>query len=484
MDNVNAGRYEVESTAAQKPRKDVSGRWSTAQARAKTYLLNTAVDILLLDMGNRARMYQLLVGEQRYQINDAMLKVLEFLRSPRSLSEIEEKIRKENLRLPSGKQLEELVEDYLLHKKIIVLEGENRNPQLGATGKQEKAARGFLTVRIPLFSPELLQPITDRLKWMYAWLPAIVCGVSAAAIHAIFFTNYGLLSKSAIATLSAERWIIFTALAYLGVFVHELGHASACRRFNVRHGDIGIGFYIIYPVFYTNVTNCWQLSRWQRAAVGIGGIYFQMAFSSLCCLAWFWWRIDILAFAVFSNVATVIVNLNPFLRFDGYWLLTDLLGVSSLHRSALNCWRYLWNKLLGRERPESSLDIYDVRLSSQIVMFIYSWFSGAFLLYFFERLVRIVAPYLFHTIAADFVLLAGHAARHELGLQSVRLLFQLILLLATCYSLLRMVFNFLKQGVEFYAKARKRKFRPQRQEALENYPAGGNNHVVEPRTIA
>jgi len=136
MDNVNAGRYEVESTAAQKPRKDVSGRWSTAQARAKTYLLNTAVDILLLDMGNRARMYQLLVGEQRYQINDAMLKVLEFLRSPRSLSEIEEKIRKENLRLPSGKQLEELVEDYLLHKKILVLEGENRNPPVGATVKK------------------------------------------------------------------------------------------------------------------------------------------------------------------------------------------------------------------------------------------------------------------------------------------------------------------------------------------------------------
>ena len=478
MDDAIASRNNPENKEALKPQD--SGCGMTEDRKA--YVLNRTIEISPLDMANRARMYQLLLGEQRYQINDAMLKVLEFLRSPRSFSEIEQNIHQANLRLPSGKQLEELVEDYLLKNRIIVLEGEDCNSQPGKGEKRQKN-RGFLTVRIPLFSPETLQPVTDRLTWMYSWLPATLCVVLALASHAAFFMSYGLPSGTAVASLSAGHWIIFIALAYLGVFIHELGHASACRRFNVKHGDIGIGLYIVYPVFYTNVTNCWQLSRWQRATVDIGGIFFQMTFSSLCCLAWFWWRIDFLAFAILSNVATVVVNLNPFLRFDGYWLLTDLLGLSSIHRSAYNCWRYLWYKLLRKERPESSLDILDVRPFSQIIVFLYSAVSGAFLLYFFERLARIVVPYLIHTISEDAVLLADYAARHDLSLLSARLLLRFILLLATCYSLLRMGFNFLRQGVELYVRARQRKLRQRRRTALQNYSPGGNSHVVEPRTI-
>jgi putative peptide zinc metalloprotease protein len=339
-------------------------------------------------------------------------------------------------------------------------------------------------LRIPLFSPEKLQPVTDSLKWMYSWSVAGPCAIFSVAIHVAFFMAYGLPSRTAVTSLSAGRWTMFVALAYLGVLIHELGHASACRRFGVRHGDIGIGFYIIYPVFYTNVTNCWSLSRWQRSIVDIGGIFFQATFSSFCCLTWFWSHSDIIAFAILSNVATVIVNLNPFLRFDGYWLLTDLLGLSSIRRSAYNCWRYLWYRISGKDRPESSLDIFDVTLFSQIVVFVYSWISAAFLLYFVEKLARVVVPYLIHTISADLALLAGFAAHHDLSLLSARLLSQLIFLLATCYSLLRMGFNFLKKGFEFGAKVRKRKSQQPLMEAPIDHLPGGKNHVVEPRTIA
>jgi putative peptide zinc metalloprotease protein len=409
---------------------DSGGAPESYALQKKVYKLNPAVEISPLDMGHRSPMYQLLLGERRYQINEAMLKVLEFLQTPRLFTQIEKEIRDENLHLPSGKQLADLVQDYLLKNGIIILQGETgqfSSPE----EKHKKNSGGFLTLRIPLFSPERLQPVTDRLKWMYSRSIAVPCALFSVALHTIFFLMYGLPSRTAVASLSAGRWAAFVALAYLGVLIHELGHASACRRFGVRHGDIGIGLYIIYPVFYTNVTSCWSLSRWRRATVDIGGIFFQMTFSSLCCLAWLWSHSDILAFAILSNVATVVVNLNPFLRFDGYWLLTDLLGLSSIRRSSYNCWRYLWHKVLRKDRPESSLDIFDVKPFSQAVVFVYSWISAGFFLIFFEKLGRIVIPYLVHTIYADLALLAGHAAHHDLSLRSAQTLSQMIFLLAT-----------------------------------------------------
>ena len=489
MNKQRRSHYEPQGDKALIPAEswqhisDSGGAPESYALQKKVYKLNPAVEISPLDMGHRSPMYQLLLGERRYQINEAMLKILEFLRTPQLFTQIEKEIRDENLHLPSGKQLADLVEDYLLKNGIIILQGEDGNFSPSAGEKLPKNSQGFLTFRIPLFSPEKLQPVTDRLKWMYSQPIAIPCVLFSALVHTVFFLMYGLPSRTAVASLSAGRWTTFVALAYLGVLIHELGHASACRRFGVRHGDIGIGFYIIYPVFYTNVTNCWSLSRWQRATVDIGGIFFQMTFSSLCCLAWFWSHSDILAFAILSNVATVVVNLNPFLRFDGYWLLTDLLGLSSIRRSSYNCWRYLLHKALRKARPESSLDIFDVRPFSQAVVFVYSWISAGFFLFFFEKLARIVIPYLIHTISADLALLVGYAVHHDLSLLSARTLSQMIFLLATCYSLLRMGFNFVKRGIEFGVKVRRKSRQPLRA-TLNHHSSGDKNHVFESRTIA
>ena len=489
MNKQRRSRYEPQDDKAFLPPEggqhvstsgDVTERYALQK---KAYRLNPALEISPLDLGHRTPMYQLLLGERRYQINEPMLKVLEFLRTPRLFAQIEEKIRDENLHLPSGKPLADLVEDYLLKNRIIIRQGEEGHFSPPEGEKRKKDSQGFLTLRIPLFSPETLQPITDRLKWMYSQSLAVPCVLFSVAVHTAFFLIYGLPSRTAVASLSAGRWTAFVALAYLGVLIHELGHASACRRFGVRHGDIGIGFYIIYPVFYTNVTNCWSLSRWQRATVDIGGIFFQMIFSSLCCMAWVWSHSDILAFAILSNVATVVVNLNPFLRFDGYWLLTDLLGLSSIRRSSYNCWRYLWHKALRRDRPESSLDIFDVKPFSQAVVFVYSWISAGFFLFFFEKLARIVIPYLIHTISADLALLVGYAVHHDLSLLSARTLSQMIFLLATCYSLLRMGFNFVKRGIEFGVKVRRKSRQPLRA-TLNHHSSGDKNHVFESRTIA
>jgi putative peptide zinc metalloprotease protein len=386
-----------------------------------------------------------------------MLTLLEFLRLPRTLSEIKAKVHDENLRPPSGKPLQELIEDHLLKNNLIGLEGEDCDSNADRRQKPAAKRRDSLLFRAPLFSPEAVLPITNRLQCMFSWPVAAMFMFLAIIAHAAFFRNYGLPSRTAVASLSGSQWIVFAILAYSGILIHELGHASACRHFGIRHGDIGIGLYIVYPVFYTNVTNCWSLSRWQRAVIDVGGIYFQIIFSSVCCLGWLFLHNDIIAFAILSNVVTVLVNLNPFLRFDGYWLLTDLLGVSSIHRSAYHCWRYVWHRIRREKCPDGLPGFLDVKLSSQIIVFFYSWLSAAFLLYFLKELVRAIVPHLLHTIYTDTLLMAQDVVRHDLGILSLRRSFQLVILLVTCYSLLRMGFNLWKQAIDIYVRIRERK---------------------------
>lgn len=65
-------------------------------------------------------------------------------------------------------------------------------------------------------------------------------------------------------------------LLLLSSFVHEIGHASACRHFGVKHGGIGFGLYLTFPVFYTDVSEIWKLKRTERIVVNMAGVYFQL----------------------------------------------------------------------------------------------------------------------------------------------------------------------------------------------------------------
>ena len=66
---------------------------------------------------------------------------------------------------------------------------------------------------------------------------------------------------------------IFSLLLFSS-FIHELGHASACRHYGIQHGSVGFGLYLNFPVFYTDVSGIWRLPRLQRLSVNMAGIYF------------------------------------------------------------------------------------------------------------------------------------------------------------------------------------------------------------------
>ena len=141
--------------------------------------------------------------------------------------------------------------------------------------------------------------------------------------------------------------LLFFALGVcITAFLHEAGHAAACAWYGVPSGEIGFGLYLIFPVFYTDVTKAWRLSRHQRAVVDLGGIYFQLILiAALVPLAHARGGTDWLYFFILFNFYVILHNLNPLFKMDGYWLFSDLAGVPNLHRRT---WSIFREVVLGR----------------------------------------------------------------------------------------------------------------------------------------
>lgn len=128
-----------------------------------------------------------------------------------------------------------------------------------------------------------------------------------------------------------KGFIKFVLINAIVIFIHEYGHATATLKFGLKPKRIGGAFYFVRPVMFTDVTSIWSLPRSQRQVVNFGGIYFQLI-SSYILLIFFACIGDIqsLNITIISELF-IAANFNIFIKSDGYWMLSDYLGVSNLH---------------------------------------------------------------------------------------------------------------------------------------------------------
>jgi putative peptide zinc metalloprotease protein len=185
-----------------------------------------------------------------------------------------------------------------------------------------------------------------------------IAGACAAAFHpvAVVLLVAAIIAAALLALGSGpgvdtgQFWPAYGL--FLGsLVVHEIGHASACARYGARPSEIGVALYFIYPVFYSNVTAAWTLKRWQRVVVDIGGVYFQLVVGAGYVFAYALSGWEPLRVAVVFILGSCLFSLNPILKFDGYWVVADALGVTNLNQQPGRVVRYLAARLRGRPTP-------------------------------------------------------------------------------------------------------------------------------------
>ena len=172
------------------------------------------------------------------------------------------------------------------------------------------------------------------------------------------------------------------ALFVASLIAHELGHATACQRFGAPPDDIGFTMYWIFPAFYSDVTAAWSLDRRHRVIVDLGGIYFQLAVGAAFWLAYRVTGWEPLAAAFGLILIGCLFALNPFFKLDGYWLLSDALGVPHLSRQPMRLWHHAVDRLRGRSESTLPWPRWVT-----VALAIYTPASFLFLVYFVARLL-------------------------------------------------------------------------------------------------
>jgi putative peptide zinc metalloprotease protein len=175
--------------------------------------------------------------------------------------------------------------------------------------------RRFTAPFAALFRPWVVWPVL-ALFAAVCWFVLVDRGVAAATSEA--FSSPGLL-------------LLVFALGVLSAGAHELGHAAACRYGGATPGGMGMGLYLVWPAFYTDVTDAYRLDRRGRLRVDLAGLYFNAVVAVLTTAVWLVVRRDALLLLVTLQLLQMVKQLSPIIRADGYHILADATGVPDLY---------------------------------------------------------------------------------------------------------------------------------------------------------
>jgi putative peptide zinc metalloprotease protein len=186
-----------------------------------------------------------------------------------------------------------------------------------------------LRYRAAVVPPRLVRAAARMLRPLF--MPLVV-GAALSWLLAldIWLAGHGL--SGAVRELFAYPVLL---LALLGLVIvsavwHELGHATACTYGGATPGAMGVGLYVIWPAFYTDVTDAYRLRRGGRLRTDLGGVYFNALFSLAAGGAYFATRFEPLLALVAVQHFQIIQQLTPLMRLDGYYVITDLVGVPDI----------------------------------------------------------------------------------------------------------------------------------------------------------
>ncbi len=192
-----------------------------------------------------------------------------------------------------------------------------------------------------LMDNKLVRKLCSPLAVFYEPLSVLMALVLIISSRYLLYSDFdNHFFRQVVGRSTPVEYLVSLALLVSVVLFHEFGHAAAQVRFGLRTGHIGFQLYHYIPAFFANVSNSWKLKPGQRITVDIGGIYFQSIAASILYLIYLKTDYIPLLATVIASDTLCIISINPFLRFDGYWLLTDALAVPNL--------REFSEKLLGR----------------------------------------------------------------------------------------------------------------------------------------
>lgn len=186
----------------------------------------------------------------------------------------------------------------------------------------------YLKLSFIFINKKRVSKLTKYLKYLF--IPKVIFLMFFLSFFILLFSFYILNNQIFHSTITKSEWFIFFILSFTGVTFHEFGHASAASYYGAEHGGIGGGFYLFMPVYFADVTDIWKLTKQKRIIVNLAGIYFELIYVFILIFIGYIFNYTVLIILSCIFSLSILHNLNPFLRSDGYWVLSDAIEKPNL----------------------------------------------------------------------------------------------------------------------------------------------------------
>jgi putative peptide zinc metalloprotease protein len=187
-----------------------------------------------------------------------------------------------------------------------------------------------LIARGTLLPERIVNLVGAFLRPLFRWPVVVAVVVSVAAVDWWLFAVHGLGGGIRQVLRDPVDLLVVLGLSLVAAVFHECGHATGCRYGGARPGVIGVGIYLVWPSFFTNVTDSYRLSRAGRLRTDLGGLYFNAVFMLALAGIYVATSSQVLLIVIAVTHLEMLDQLLPFVRFDGYFILSDLIGVPDL----------------------------------------------------------------------------------------------------------------------------------------------------------
>ena len=282
------------------------------------------------------------------------------------------------------------------HERARMIRQKLRTPKWRTWG--DRIWTQYLFLRFPILQPDRL---LDKLLPAFQWLlrPALGWSLLVIALLGIYLTSrqFDHFVSTFVSYLTPVGLVYFSIAVILAKVLHEFGHALVARHFGCSVRSMGVALLVFWPILYTDTTDAWRLqSRRRRALIGAAGMLVELGLAAVCLLLW-----NLAPEGVFRNILfmlstttwimTLAINLNPLMRFDGYYIVSDLTGVENLQERANRMGRWWLRERLfgfGRQAPEEG--------RRWLVVFAYAMWAYRLLVFF--GIAYIVYSYFFKVL--------------------------------------------------------------------------------------
>jgi putative peptide zinc metalloprotease protein len=220
-------------------------------------------------------------------------------------------------------QVRYLITAKLLPLGIVAAEGAPAAPPKASPLFALRARGTLLPGRAANAAGVLLRPL-------FRWPVVVAVAASVAAVDYWLFAVHGLGAGVQQVLRNPVDLLVVLGLSVVAAVFHECGHAAGCRYGGARPGVIGFGIYLVWPSFFTNVTDSYRLSRAGRLRTDLGGLYFNAVFMLALAGIYVATSNQVLLLVIAFTHLEMLEQLLPFVRFDGYFILSDLVGVPDL----------------------------------------------------------------------------------------------------------------------------------------------------------